>query len=148
MNELKAIAAGSINSSNDTQRHEYESNNIDTNDTTVVSFLENYIGFQEGGNYLNMDPDSNLCLNSFSYSDNCSISSKSNSTIENSEFIDYNDGNGEQSIVEQNYDKQNGIDKTSNFNNKEEKNNYLLNALREWSLSGVSKKRWMHYWLC
>lgn len=108
----------------------------------MVSFLENHIlGFQEGGNYLNMDPDSNFCLNSFSYSDNCSISSKSNSTIENSEFIDYNDGNGEQSIVEQNYDKQNGIDETSNFNNEEEKNNYLLNAIREWSLSGVSKKK-------
>lgn len=41
-------------------------------------------------------------------------------------LLDYNDKNGEQSIVEQNYDKQNGIDKTLNFNIKEEKKNYLL----------------------
>ncbi|XP_071575972.1 uncharacterized protein [Temnothorax nylanderi] len=139
LNELKAIATGSINSNNSTQRHVCESNNDDTN---VDSFLENHIGFQEeGGNYLNIDPDSNLCSNSSNYSDNFSISSKSNSTIENSAFIDYDDINNEQSIAEQNCDKQSDIDETSQFNNEQEKNNYLLNALREWSLRGVSKKK-------
>lgn len=65
--------------------------------------------------------------------------SENNSAIQNSESIDYT--SSEQNDIKQSFNKQSDVDEILNFNNEEEKNNYLLNGLREWSLRGVPKKK-------
>lgn len=143
LNELKAIAERSVvfNSNNNIPIQRHENNNIDSDDAIVDSFLQRQIVFQEDNNSLNVDSDSNLSSNcNSSCFDNYCISNQNNSIIQNIEFTDYGI-DSEQSIIEQNYDKQSDINETPNFNNEQEKNNYLLNALREWSLRGISKKK-------
>lgn len=142
--ELKERAMRSIIfHSNNITNQDHDTNSIDFYEEIEGSTFGRQINFQEeSGSYIDSDPDLNIfsgCTVNYSDINNLDINSENNNAIQSKESIDCTT-HSEQSDVQQNY-KQSDINGTLNFNHEQDKNNYLLNALREWSLHGISKKK-------